>query len=905
MKHKRYPFKFLDAYTLADSDLFFGRADEVEQLYEMVFQTDLLLVYGASGTGKTSLIQCGLASKFQSHDWLPLSIRRGGDLNASFEKALQEAGGGDGQSPSEADADLNWLDEDPALNLTGPATARRLSPLARRFRAIYLRHFKPLYLIFDQFEELYILGNKPEQEQFIQTVKEILLVEQPVKIIISIREEYLGHLYEFERQVPELLRKKLRVEPMNLDKVKSVIKGVGAQPRSNVGLKPGEEDLIAEGVFAKIRGEEKTLTIQLPYLQVFLDKLYLQTTQDETRIAEAVFSMSDLEQMGDIGDVLRDFLDEQVLNIARELKQPAETIWHILSPFVTLEGTKEPLSAAALYHNLPGVSRSLIDRALEELANRRILRYTEQEQLYEIAHDSLARQVHDKRSDEEIAVLEVRRLIRSQTVLKDEAREPFSEKQLQFIEPYLSKFKTTDAEQEWIERSREEVRRQKLAEEKRQKEELEKAQRQAAIERDLADKANAALAEVRKKNVSIFESFAGLGAELIRTLDHAEALEKMKVAVEIDIDFNVKKLQLTEPIEELLFFFAEGGRRPVLARTAAELLIKLEPEGDLAVELQKCLKEKWDQRSRFAPLLKNLRFFQKFQARYYPEMVSVPLGESGVFEMGSPESEQGRYSDEFLHKVKLSPYQIAATPITFYQFALFSEAVDKGIASRTPSWGRFGDHPAVNVSWYDAVKFADWLNAQNGRPPCYKILEETNSDKNNQVQYDFLKWKVDWKKTAKGFRLPTEAEWELAARGGVGAPRTLYAGSDNLDEVGWYWENSGDKPLSGDWDLNKIYDNNGRTHAVKEKSDNGIGLYDMSGNVYEWCWDWYDENYYNECREKGEVFNPLGAKGSSEGRVIRGGSWDYDARDCRTAYRYRGYPDIRYLNIGFRLVFVP
>ncbi len=90
---KIYPFKFLDAYTKDDTGIFFGRDDEINSLYEMIFQSDVLLVYGASGTGKTSLIQCGLASKFQSHDWLALSIRRGNNLNESFDNALIEACG--------------------------------------------------------------------------------------------------------------------------------------------------------------------------------------------------------------------------------------------------------------------------------------------------------------------------------------------------------------------------------------------------------------------------------------------------------------------------------------------------------------------------------------------------------------------------------------------------------------------------------------------------------------------------------------------------------------------------------------------------------------------------------------------------------------------------------------------
>ena len=90
--------------------------------------------------------------------------------------------------------------------------------------------------------------------------------------------------------------------------------------------------------------------------------------------------------------------------------------------------------------------------------------------------------------------------------------------------------------------------------------------------------------------------------------------------------------------------------------------------------------------------------------------------------MGSPESEPGRYSDELLHKVKLSPYHIAATPTTFYQYALYCEAEDKSIASKTPSWGRFGSHPLVNVSWYEAVGFCNWLSGQFGLRACLEVV---------------------------------------------------------------------------------------------------------------------------------------------------------------------------------------
>lgn len=474
----KYPFKFLESYTQNDKDIFFGREEEVQTLYEMVFQSDLLLVYGASGTGKSSLIQCGLAGRFQSHDWLPIPVRRGENLNLSLEKALIQAGG----EISTADAsDWNWLEQDweEDEDSKPQASTKTLSVTEKRFKAIYLQHFKPVYLIFDQFEELYILGNKKEQLLFVETVKEILKVEQPIKIIISIREEYLGELYEFEKAVPELLRKKLRIEPMNLNKVKTVIKGVGALAYSNVFLQKGEEEAIAEGVFTKIKGKEKSLGIQLPYLQVFLDKLYMQLTQDETRQKEATFSLSALAQMGEMGDILRNFLDEQVKIIADNYQQTTDTIWKILSPFVTLEGTKEPTTAAKLTQSLPKLEKTLLQSVLQAFVKSRIIKFREIDEVYEITHDSLAKQIHAKRSEEEIAILEVQRLIKTQVALTEDAREFFSEKQLLFIEPYLTKFALEENEKEWIAKSRAHLKEQKEAEAKKQAEELAKARKRA------------------------------------------------------------------------------------------------------------------------------------------------------------------------------------------------------------------------------------------------------------------------------------------------------------------------------------------------------------------------------------------------------------------------------------------
>lgn len=443
---KKYPFKFLDSYTRKDRDIFFGREDEVDSLYEMVFQSPIIVIYGVSGTGKTSLIQCGLANKFKPYDWLALFVRRGTNLNVSLDKALCEAG------------EYNAPQEENDLS-----SENGITNLKEKIEAAYLHSFLPIYLIFDQFEELYLLGSKKEQTQFIKVVKEILTVDQPVKMIFVIREEFLGYLYEFEKAVPELMKKKLRVEAMNQEKVRQVIKGVSEYKISNVSIQAGEGDLIAEGIFNKIKGKDKTLTIQLPYLQMLLDKLYLNITNDKTRVKEAVFTSEALNKIGDIGDVMIDFLEEQASDIRSNLSTihgyvPLEDIWKILSHFVTLEGTKEPTKKDDLYDHLPGMNLKLIDDAVDAFVSSRILRYSEKEELFEITHDSLAQRIASKRSKEDIALEEIRRLIKSQSTLIGDARELFSEKQLNFIDPFLERIKLTPEEQDLIDKSRQRIK---------------------------------------------------------------------------------------------------------------------------------------------------------------------------------------------------------------------------------------------------------------------------------------------------------------------------------------------------------------------------------------------------------------------------------------------------------------
>jgi formylglycine-generating enzyme required for sulfatase activity len=217
-----------------------------------------------------------------------------------------------------------------------------------------------------------------------------------------------------------------------------------------------------------------------------------------------------------------------------------------------------------------------------------------------------------------------------------------------------------------------------------------------------------------------------------------------------------------------------------------------------------------------------------------------------------------------VHEVVLSDYYLARTAVTFEEYDLYcantgvEKPYDRG-------WGR-GKRPVINVSWFDAVRYCNWLSEQTGLSKVYTIEGKTVT--------------ADWH--ADGYRLPTEAEWEFAARGGNLSKGYRYAGSDNLDEVGWYSKNS-----------------NRQTHPVGQKKPNEFGLYDMSGNVWEWCWDWYGEAYYTDCHEEGIVRDPLGSD-NGKYRVLRGGSWIDINPICRSALRHWNYP-VNWINhLGFR-----
>ena len=226
---------------------------------------------------------------------------------------------------------------------------------------------------------------------------------------------------------------------------------------------------------------------------------------------------------------------------------------------------------------------------------------------------------------------------------------------------------------------------------------------------------------------------------------------------------------------------------------------------------------------------------------FYDLMIPI---KGGTFEMGDTFGD-GDKNEKPVHSVTLSDFLLCKYPVT--------QGLWKAVMGEDDNLSQVkGDDelPVERVAWYDGQKFIAALN----------------------------------KKSGQQYRLPTEAEWEYAARGGNQSKGYKYSGSDNLTEVAWYKENS-----------------NNQKHPVGSLKANELGLFDMSGNVWELCQDWYDKNYYETCKKNGVASNPPGP-GKGLNRVIRGGCYYNDLWSCRTDYRGINGPTIRLVGVGFRLV---
>jgi formylglycine-generating enzyme required for sulfatase activity len=261
------------------------------------------------------------------------------------------------------------------------------------------------------------------------------------------------------------------------------------------------------------------------------------------------------------------------------------------------------------------------------------------------------------------------------------------------------------------------------------------------------------------------------------------------------------------------------------------------------------------------------------------ESILVDVGQGATFTMGSPASELGRAPDENAHQVTLT-HSFYVASIEASQ-ALYAELTDQ-----RPAYFAGDFRPVEQVTWYDALALCNLLSDHDGLDPAYTISGQVYDGEDHLIAA-----RVTWDPAANGWRLPTEAEWEYACRAGTATalangPLThRYCEPDaGLDAIGWYCGNAdqGAGP---------------RTQDSARKDANPLGLYDMHGNVWEWCWDRYADY------PAGPVTDPTGPDGELwQQRVRRGGSWYYYARDCRSASRGAYWPGSPDNTTGFRMV---
>ncbi len=414
------PFKFLDAYSASDKDIFYGRETEIKEIYKKFYSADILLVYGKSGTGKSSVINCGLISEIPSSDLFPINIRTGKMPYANLIDILQK---------------ISKKNDTNAVTL---------------LEKIYHEKFKPIALIFDQFEEIFILADETERKKFINEVKKISDSALNVNFIFIIREEYYANLTEFEALLPNIYSNRIRIEPMNKNKIKEII----TQPCKvcNVGIDNELPDNVIELV------SKNGVNIELTWLQIIMDKLYKKATERNQQ--KPHIKLEDFKNLGKIDDVLTNFLDEQLENI-----KDTEAGENVLKCFVSDDGTKRPLKIQEINEILKNTNKQLpqdkIKNIVKYFTDVRILTDKDEKGYYELRHDSLASRIYEKMSATEKEISEIINFINSAFAIYQKRHKLLDETDLDYIRIYENKIFLNKEIKDFINKSKTKLKKEK------------------------------------------------------------------------------------------------------------------------------------------------------------------------------------------------------------------------------------------------------------------------------------------------------------------------------------------------------------------------------------------------------------------------------------------------------------
>lgn len=830
-----YRYPGVQPFRTAQSEVFYGRDQEIQELYRLIKHETLVVLYGKSGLGKSSLLNAGILPRCQKESGFePLVIKFGAWTEEKSDTPLDIVKACLGAEKPISSILTKILPEE--VSLWRCVKNRQLNGGGR------------LLLIFDQFEELFTY---PEAvvRAFRQELAELLLDELPLRyqrllegtlgdqlslteeaaleaplgthVLFAIRSDRMHLLHQLTESLPTTLRNLYELRALQpTDAEAAIVKP--AQQLGNFCTHP--------------------FSWSAPALQALLN--FLQDSQDDNRVEGILLQLLcqyieekwvekegveqiDVEHLGDLEQIIANYYHDKLAVLPDEASHAAAR--KLIEEGLVMEGENIRLSLhEAQIARQYGVGANL----LELLVNSRLLRaepFLRGGYTYELAHDRLVAPV--LRAKEE-------RLAQDKQVAEETARQETA---------------------------------QKLTEEKRKRRQ---ANRIAISGISLAVIALISLLatlitlhNLEQATAKVVRANLKEAAGLILDLNYPAALQKIGDAAKL----GAAKREVALSMLEIAFWYTETGEFKraekilhyvlSLAYSRATQAVLRQLTGQKSPRVQELLRQ--------AIRAFDIKHYEKCWYRYYPEMIKI---KGGVFMMGCDKKLDTLCQDDELplHKVILSDFEMAKTETTVWQWHLYCKVKGMNINdyNENKTWLGIGDNPVVNISWYNAVQYANWLSERQKLSRSYEFGE------------DIWTASIFRSELAKGYELPTEAVWEYAAKDGFYHSPFIYSGSNNLDSVAWYYGNS-----------------DGRTRSSVTKKPNRLGLYGMSGNVSEWCWDWYAERYNNSSFVK----NPSGAD-VGEGRVLRGGTWGDVPNGCRISFRSWGDPNDRYNYYGFRLV---
>jgi len=928
MKINRYPG--VKPFSADEQALFFGRDRDIADLCDLMRVEKTCVLFGKSGYGKSSILQAGVLPRLAA-ECLPIEVRFGEYIV--------------GQSL-------------PPLENLRLALAKRALPYPQMDFAKDLPdslwvHFKKYrstatgggyLLVFDQFEEFF--SYPPEQQRaFREQLAELLNDELPenlreatrelpreqrrllatasdIRLLIALRSDRLHELDRMKDYLPTLLHKRYELRALSREQAREAVLGPASLKGDFTSPAFSYSDTAIQQILSDL--SRSNITQQATGVEAF--QLQILCDSIESRVAAGLVSDRDgdglpdvmPEDLPDFSEVFGQYYERRLTQLPEQERDVARRVIEDglvrLDP-ATGEGRRLSVDGDALLQQFgnQGLTTNLL-RALEGTFLLRREPNTLGGYNYELSHDTLlapitaAAKVRRQREEEERLRLEAERQKAEQRKI-DIARRRNILLGLGAVALLIfALWKNYEA-------SKSQDRAEKMTQvaqqnkEKADQKELDAnhSQAQADILLDSVKVAKTRI-EHAEKDLKLAQTATAAQKRLAQTnLEEAErAGEKVVYLILDNAQQQVKSLNylaasstlenarlllagrehslllgplrplVAQAIMETAFFYVETDQSTKARTEIAAASLLLDKPLPALRDLPWTTKPDPGIRARLSEMLKSLDpvRYAEIHRQYYGEFVDVP---------------GGQYAMSKTYTAEVSPYKIATTETTIWQYNLYCTAKGRHISERMYadstvkkagdlSWGwEQGDFPVVYVNWYDAVDYCNWASERCGLRAAYRI-EPALKDNNNLNSDDQYRWTVTPISDANGYRLPTEAEWQYAANN-AGRDTTTYAGSNDLGEVGWYTKNSSN-----------------RAHAVKERKKNGLGLYDMSGNVWEWCFDWYG------AYPVGPVKDYRGPKEGSS-RVLRGGAWYYYGNDGNCSVSWRDYviPWFRDSSRGFRL----